>query len=133
MTAGPTPDWAFQVPWYAVERFARTIYTWMALLAILGWGRALLDRPFRWLPYCSEAVFSWYILHQTLIVALAYWLAPMRLGGMVEASLVVVGTIAGCLLLHELLIRRIALLRPLFGLKRMPKPELLPDARPVAG
>jgi surface polysaccharide O-acyltransferase-like enzyme len=106
------------VPWYAIERIARASYTWMALLAIFGWGRVLLDRPFRWLAYCSEAVFPWYILHQTLIVALAYWLIPMRLGPVVEPALVIGGTIAGCLLLHEYVIRRAPLLRPLFGLKR---------------
>jgi hypothetical protein len=120
--AGPMPEWTLQVPWYTVERVARVTYTWMALLAIFGWGRAWLNRPFRWLPYCSEAVFSWYILHQTLIVALAWWLIPMRLGAATEASLVVAGTIAGCLLLHEALIRRIGWLRPLFGLKPRRKP-----------
>ncbi|WP_374557179.1 acyltransferase [Thermomonas sp.] len=128
--AGPIPDWAMQVPWYTIERVARVIYTWMALLAIFGWGRALLDRPFRWLPYCSEAVFSWYILHQTLIVALAWWLIPMRLGAALEASLVVAGTIAGCLLLHEMLIRRVAWLRPLFGLKPAAASRPAPDAPP---
>jgi len=120
--AGPLPEWARPVPWYTIERIARATYTWMALLAIFGWGRVLLDRPFRWLPYASEAVFSWYILHQTLIVALAYWLMPMKLGAVLEASLVVGGTVAGCLLLHECLIRRIGWLRPLFGLKRKPSP-----------
>lgn len=130
--SGPVPEWALQVPWYTIERIARVTYTWMALLAIFGWGRALLDRPFRWLPYCNEAVFSWYILHQTLIIAIAWWLIPMRLGAALEASLVVAGTIAGCLVLHELLIRRVAWLRPLFGLKprRTPPP---PDGPPLAG
>ncbi|MBS0228363.1 MAG: acyltransferase family protein [Proteobacteria bacterium] len=131
--SGEMPEWLFQIPWYTVERCARVTYTWMALLALFGWGRALLDRPFRWLPYCSEAVFSWYILHQTLIVALAYWLIPLHLGAAVEAMLVVGGTIAGCLLLHECLIRRIAWLRPLFGLKLEPKRLPAPDAQPLAG
>jgi surface polysaccharide O-acyltransferase-like enzyme len=127
--AGPTPEWALHVPWYTIERIARVTYTWVALLTIFGWGRALLDRPFRWLPYCSEAVFSWYILHQTLIVALAWWLIPMRLGATVEPVLLITGTIAGCLLLHEGLIRRRRWLRPLFGLKYSPQPPL-PDAPP---
>lgn len=120
--AGPMPEWALHVPWYTLERIARVTFTWMALLAIFGWGRALLDRPFRWLPYASEAVFSWYILHQSLIIALAWWLMPLKLGAVPEASLVVGGTVAGCLLLHECLIRRIGWLRPLFGLKRKPSP-----------
>ena len=118
---GPIPEWALHVPWYLIERIARATYTWMALLAIFGWGRTLVDRPLLWLPYCSEAVFPWYILHQTLIVALAYWLIPLRLGAGIEATLLVLGTIAGCLLLHECLIRRIDWLRPLFGLRREPK------------
>src|SRR3546814_6947621 len=101
-----------------IERIARAAYTWTALLAIFGWGQVLLDRRFRWLPYCTEAVFPWYILHQSLIVPLAFWLAPMQLGPVVEPALVLGGTIGGCLLLHELVIRRTPLLRPLFGLKR---------------
>ena len=131
--AGPTPGWALHVPWYTIERIARVSYTWVALLAIFGWGHTLLNRPFRWLSYCSEAVFPWYILHQTLIIALAFWLIPLHLGAATEAALVVGGTMAGCLLLHEVVIRRSDWLRPLFGLKPMRKPLPLPDARPVAG
>jgi len=76
----------------------------------------LLNRPFRWLPYATEAVFPWYVLHQTLIVGLAYWLIPLHLGAVLEPLLLVSGTVAGCALLHEYLIRRSAWLRPLFGL-----------------
>ena len=134
LPAGPLPEWALHVPWHAIERIARAGYTWMALLALFGWGRLLLDRPFRWLPYCTEAVFPWYVLHQTLIVLLAYWLIPLRLGPVVEPLLVVGGTIVGCLLLHECLIRRVGVLRPLFGLKSRARPATrLPDARPIAG
>lgn len=116
--AEPLPAWLLRIPWYGIERIARAGYTWLALLAIFGWARTLLDRPFRWLPYCTEAVFPWYVLHQTLIVVLAYWLLPLHLGPIMEPSLVIGGTIAGCLLLHECLIRRVPLLRPLFGLRR---------------
>ena len=35
----------------------------------------------------------------------------------IEAPLVIGGTFAGCALLHELVIRRVGFLRPLFGLK----------------
>jgi surface polysaccharide O-acyltransferase-like enzyme len=134
---GPLPEWALHVAWHDVERWARATYTWFAMLAIFGWGRAWLDRPFRWLPYCTEAVFSWYVLHQTLIIVLAYRLVPLQLGPVVEPALVVGGTVAGCLLLHEFLVRRNRVLRPLFGLKPMPRhapgfapfPSLAGDSR----
>jgi len=116
LPAEQIPTLAAGIDWGMVERAALVLYLWSALLAIFGWGRALLDRPFRWLPYASEAVYPWYILHQSLIVVIAYRLIPLRLGAVSEPLLVVLGTVAGCLLLHELVIRRAALLRPLFGL-----------------
>ena len=119
------PAWASHVPWGLIERSGRALYMWSALLAIFGWGHAFLNRPFRWLPYATEAVYPWYILHQSVIVLAAYWLIPLRLGAWWEPALVLTLTTSGCLLLHELVIRRTAILRPLFGLKAV----LLPPAQ----
>ena len=119
---GRIPQMLLHVPWGPIEHAARALYMWSALLAIFGWGLALLNRPFRWLPYATEAVYPWYILHQSLIVLIAYWLIPMRLGARLEPTLVIGLTIAGCLLLHELVIRRASWLRPLFGLRRQSLP-----------
>jgi len=80
--------------------------------------------------YASEAVYPWYILHQSLIVLAAYWLIPLRLGALWEPLLVLAITVAGCVLIHELLIRRIGWLRPMFGL---PMRAGSPHARVAAG
>lgn len=103
---------------------ARYLYCWTAIIAVLGWGHALLNRPFRWLPYAREAVYPWYVLHQSVLLALAGWLMPMGLGPVLEPLLIVLGTIAGCAVLHEYVIRRSRWLRPLFGLdaRRIDKP-----------
>jgi glucan biosynthesis protein C len=105
-------------PVLVAVRVLRMLYCWSALLAILAWGQAWLNRPFRWLPYANEAVYPCYVLHQTLIVLFGFWLAPLALGPVLEPALLLLGTFAGCLLLHEFVIRRVGLLRPLFGLKR---------------
>ena len=105
-----SPDWVL-----VIGRTLRNVYIWMALCAILGWGKALLDRPFRWLPWANEAVYPWYVLHQSLIVLFAYWLLPLQLGPVLEPLLVLAGTIAGCWLLHEFVIRRVRWLRPALG------------------
>ncbi|OOG43301.1 acyltransferase [Rhodanobacter sp. C05] len=91
-------------------------YTWIAITAVLGWGHALLNRPFRWLPYAREAVYPWYMLHQSLLLLFAWQLLPLGLGPMAEPTLILLGTIGGCALLHEFVIRRVRWLRPLFGL-----------------
>jgi len=92
------------------------LYMWTMLLAILGWGHALLNRPFRWLPWATESVYPWYMLHQSLIVGIAFLLIPFKLGPVLEPLLVLVGTVAGCYAISEI-VKRIAWLRPCFGLK----------------
>jgi hypothetical protein len=62
-----------------------------------------------------------------------YWLSPLRLGAVTEALLVVLGTLAACLLGGELA-RRVGILRPLFGLKPRPRSgRAQPEALPVVG
>jgi glucan biosynthesis protein C len=94
----------------------RYLYCWTAIMALLGWGHAYLNRPFRWLPYAREAVYPWYVLHQSLLLFFAWRLLPLGLGPVFEPALILLGTIGGCALLHECVIRRTGWLRPLFGL-----------------
>jgi len=100
----------------------RNLDIWSALCAILGFARAHLDRPWPWLRWANESVYPWYVLHQSLIVGIGFWLLPLGLGPVAEPALVLLGTVAGCWLLNDLLIRRVGFLRPLFGLRRAPRP-----------
>jgi peptidoglycan/LPS O-acetylase OafA/YrhL len=99
----------------------RNLYVWTTLCAILGWSYALLNRPFRWLPWATEAVYPWYVLHQSLILLLAYCLVPLHMGPVAEPLMVGVGTVLACWMLTSGLIARTPWLRPLFGLKT-PRP-----------
>ncbi len=114
-------------------RLVADLYLWCAILAILGWAHLKLNRPWRWLPWANESVYPWYVLHQTAIIVLVVWLAPLELGPVLEPVLLVAGTIALCWSLTAV-IRRVAWLRPLFGLKpgqpRCPSPAA--SARPAA-
>ncbi|GAB2516557.1 acyltransferase family protein [Lysobacter humi (ex Lee et al. 2017)] len=96
----------------------RNVYIWFALCTILGWAHALLNRPWPWLGWANEAVFPWYVLHQSLTVLIAYWLVPLQWPAAIEASIVLIGTVAGCWAGFAV-IRRVRWLRPLFGLKRI--------------
>jgi peptidoglycan/LPS O-acetylase OafA/YrhL len=109
-------------PIQAVIWALRNAYIWLALSAILGWSFVLLNRPFRWLPWANDNVYPWYMLHQSLIVLLAYWLVPLRLPAAVEAAVVLAGTVAGCWAISAG-VRRVDWLRPLFGLKRREGPD----------
>ena len=86
------------------------------VLAILGLGFRFLNIPSSKLSYLNDAVYPFYILHQTVIIALAFELSSFKLGGAIESFLVISMTFIMLLLSYEL-IRRSNLLRPLFGLK----------------
>ena len=100
-----------------LQRVVWALQQWCAIVAVLGFARHLrpVDSPA--LRYLSEAVFPVYILHQTLIIMIAWQLRPLGLAPALEGPVLVLGTLAGCFAGYEL-VRRIPLLRPLFGLKR---------------
>jgi glucan biosynthesis protein C len=89
---------------------------WLWIVTIFGWAHHLLNRPMKYLPYATEAVFSWYILHQTIIVVVGYKLGELAVGPVLEPILVLIATFGGCFLIHEFIVRRSRFLRPLFGL-----------------
>ena len=89
---------------------------WSAVLALLGYAAIYLNKPSAKLRYFNDAVLPYYIVHQTFIVVLAFVLVPLRLGPVWEPLLIIAGTIAGCMVSYEI-IRRVNVLRPLFGLK----------------
>ena len=60
-----------------------------------------------------------------------FWLTRQGLPVEVEFPLVVLATFGGCALLHELVIRRIGWLRPLFGLKRKAQSRAFVIAQPA--
>lgn len=122
MAAGGDPSWRL------AARLAADAYLWTSLVAVLGWAHHRLNRPWPWLAWANESVYPWYVLHQTLIIALAVLLSPWTLGPMVEPAVLLLGTVLGCWLVTDGLVRRSAWLRPLFGLR----PRALPRYRKTA-
>jgi hypothetical protein len=118
------------IPPVALKLIWRTIYgaeQWLAIAAVVGFAHRHLmhDNPAR--RYLTTAIFPVYILHQTVIVVMAHALKPSHLYPPVEGVLLVLATVAACFLGYDA-IRRVRLLRPLFGLERGPS---APNARPA--
>ena len=68
---------------------------WIWIVAVLGWGHHLLKRPMKWLPYATEAVYPWYILHQTITVVAGVYLSRLALGPVGEPLLLLLATLGG--------------------------------------
>ena len=117
----PVPRWVYR-PYGAVH----ALQQWSTIVALIGiaerWWN--VDRPIR--GVLTEAVFPFYLVHQTVIVAVAYWLLPFRLPAWAEFAILVAATTAGCLAFY-LAGREIGPLRPLIGLRprtRRPAPPI---------
>jgi glucan biosynthesis protein C len=97
-------------------RLARVLFAWTMILSLLGLSQRFLkgDGPIR--RYLTEAIFPWYILHQTITVSAGYALGQLTLGVWTEFALLTIATIGGCALGFEI-IRRIPPFRPVMGLK----------------
>jgi glucans biosynthesis protein C len=98
------------------QRVVRAVDQWCSILAILGFGRLWLnhDGPAR--RYLTDAIFPFYIVHQTAIVIYAHNLQALKLPVAIEAAVLIAATISTCFISYEI-VRRISFLRPLFGLK----------------
>jgi glucan biosynthesis protein C len=107
------------IPPMALRLFARAIYgaeQWLAIAAVVGFAHRHLTHDNAARRYLTAAIFPVYILHQTVIVVVAHALKPSHLYPPVEGVLLVLVTAAICFLSYEV-IRRVRLLRPLFGLE----------------
>lgn len=97
-------------------RIVYAVDQWCAIAAIFGFAARHLTRSTPLLRYLTDAVFPFYIVHQTLIVVAGHHLSVLGLAPVAEASALILCTVVGCLLTYET-VRRMPLLRPLFGLK----------------
>ena len=104
--------------WKPVFRTIYCICQWAPILTVCGFGRRHLNFDSAKRRYLTEAVFPVYILHQTLIVCMAHWMKPIKLAPGIEGVFLIVLTFAISFGVFEV-VRRIAVLRPLFGLGRI--------------
>jgi len=97
---------------------------WLWITAFLGFAYRHLrgrDGPAR--RYLTEAIFPFYIVHQTTIAVVGHYLAKAGLPLGLEAFLLITATVASCFLAFEG-VRRLPWLRPVFGLKALERPPV---------
>jgi glucan biosynthesis protein C len=95
---------------------------WCWLLAAFGFGMKHLTRSTPFLQYANQATLPFYILHQTVIVILGYFLVSWAIPDWLKFILVLIGTFLVSISLYEFLVRRFNLMRFLFGMKLLSKP-----------
>ena len=104
---------------------AHAFEQWGGIVALIGAAERWFNRDRAIRPVLTEAVFPFYIAHQTIIVVVMYWLIPADLPGWAEFAILVASTVAGCWAFYYIG-RSIGWLRPLIGLRRRIRPLAAP-------
>jgi glucans biosynthesis protein C len=108
-------------PAYALVSALNTM-AW--LFAIVGFANRHLTRRPAFLSEATEAVYPFYILHQTVTVIAVYWLLQSGAPPVAGFILAVLATFMATSAIYFGLVRPLWFIRPLFGLKAV-------DHRPV--
>ncbi|MFC1985873.1 acyltransferase family protein [Chloroflexota bacterium] len=95
----------------------RAICGWSWVLALLGFGSKYLNFNNRFLRYANEAVLPFYILHQTVIIIIGFFVIQWNTGIMPKYSTISLTSFVAIIVIYELLVRRINILRFLFGMR----------------
>lgn len=98
--------------------FFKVANLWSWILTLFGFASKYLNRKSEMLTYCNEAVYPFYILHQTIMILLAYNVMNLDWSFGLKASIMIVGTFGFSWLFYAYLVRRWKYVRPLFGLKK---------------
>lgn len=90
---------------------------WCWLFAILGFGMRFLafDRPI--LRYANEGVLPFFILHQTVLLGVGYFVTSWEIPDVLKWAIVFLSSFIIIISLYTLFIRKFDLLRFLFGMK----------------
>lgn len=99
------------------EAFLKVFNLWSWILVLFGYAAVYLNKSSRALAYANEAVYPFYILHQTITIIAAYFIIDLSWGFLPKFLYLTVATFGGSWVIYEFGIRRWKWIRPLFGLK----------------
>jgi hypothetical protein len=97
--------------------WVRGFNTWAWLLTFLGFASRHLNFNNDFLKYANEAVLPFYILHQSVIVIVGFFIADWNIAVFPKFLFMLVVNFAIIMVLYEFAVKRIGVLRYLFGMK----------------
>ena len=100
----------------AVQAF-RGLIGWCWIIGLLGLGRRFLNFSNKYLDYANEAILPFYILHHTMIFIVGYYIIQWSSSVGTKYFMIAILSFAAIMAIYEVLIRRVSIVRILFGMK----------------
>ena len=105
--------------------------SWCWILAFIGFTSKYLTSNTRLLKYANEAVLPFYIMHQTVLLVIGYFVLQWPIPAPIKWLLIALSSFVLVVGIYELLVRRFNALRVLFGMKPMAKQPAVRVPEPV--
>ena len=102
--------------WFG-ELILRSLVSWCWILALLGLGSRFLNFNNRFLVYANEAVLPFYILHQTVLLIIGFFVIQWSIVIATKYTIITASSFIVVMIIYELLVRHVNVLRFLFGMK----------------
>jgi glucans biosynthesis protein C len=104
---------------YVVFQTISSLNTWCLIVFIFSLGVTFLNFNNNILSYCNEAVLPFYILHQTIILTVGFFVIQWNLNIMLKYIIISTSSFALIIIIYEFFIRRFNIIRFLFGMKHL--------------
>ena len=91
---------------------------WSIILTIIGYAKKHLTKSTPILQYLNKAVFPFFIIHQTIIVGLGYWIVQLKISIFPKYLLLSCCSSILIYTIYEYVIRRTKLTKFLYGMKK---------------
>ncbi|WP_295118642.1 acyltransferase family protein [uncultured Chitinophaga sp.] len=127
--------WNGREPWdvlgddwqdHPVSRLYYALYPivgWSWVLTALGYGKRYLNRPHPALEYANRGIYPFYILHQTVIVIIGYYVIATNDGILEKYLFISFVSLVLSVLVYHVFIRPFAVMRFIFGVKEDKKEQ----------
>ncbi|SFW21454.1 acyltransferase family protein [Cellulophaga fucicola] len=103
--------------WYVVC----ALVSWTLITTLLGYGQIWFHKKSELLKKCNEAIYPFYILHQTIIIVVGYYIIQLQMSISSKIVLLVFTTFPLIIIIYRLLIYPFKITRILFGMKKRDK------------
>ncbi|MHA2202288.1 MAG: acyltransferase family protein [Candidatus Hodarchaeales archaeon] len=110
----PAADYS---PGYVVYYSILGLATWSLVITFLGLTHHFLNFKKESLRYLNEAMYPIYIIHQTIIVIVGYYVIQWNTGIIEKFSIILIFSTLLILVAYHFIVRKINILRFLFGMK----------------
>ncbi|HMP99931.1 MAG TPA: acyltransferase family protein [Cyclobacteriaceae bacterium] len=94
-----------------------TFVAWFWVAAVIAYGQQYLNKEHKFLQHINEGLYPFYILHQTIIIWIGFYICQLNWSVTVKFWLVSLLTLITCILIYLFLIRPVSAMRVLFGMK----------------